>query len=137
MNRVSLAWFGHNGYERTLRGLKNVHTLSSLKFASIDMPPFHVKLGMPIITSENRIVSKADQIPAYFEDVPIEDTVDPKDIIRKNLLKKNPHRYRHVQDNVVSFYKPISEPTCVPGSPNASFSDVYSGKTSTRRSAIP
>lgn len=58
---------------------------------------------MPIISCENRVVSKADQVPAGVRNADIASTLDPHKVIHKSLLDST--RYRFVSDNVITFSK--------------------------------
>ncbi|KZV60652.1 hypothetical protein PENSPDRAFT_694075 [Peniophora sp. CONT] len=103
VNRVSLAFFGHDNYDAARVGLENVRSTFSRFYASVDKIKVSAKVGMPIISCENRVVSKVDHVPVDVRDAKLPKAHDPNGIIRKNLLMSNKHRF--VDDNAVTFSK--------------------------------
>ena len=70
-------------------------------YNEVDDLPVPVKLGMPLITSENRIVSKAIDVPLDGEDASLPPAQDPHGVIRQAFLTGTQHRY--TPDNALSF----------------------------------
>ena len=102
LNRVSLGWFGHKNFQQTRDGLENLRSNFTLKFGSVDNVNHGMICATPIITFENRVVSKAEHVPIDAPDVSMDKAWDPKGILYNNLLKGS--RNRLVKDNIVSFY---------------------------------
>ena len=103
INKISIAWFGHDGYERTRTGLENVRSTFSRKYSAIQKIPFPMKAGMPLIMMENRVVSKVEDVPLGIRDADLPSEIDPRDLIRKSFL--NTGAYRYVPDNVLKYSK--------------------------------
>ncbi|KZV64118.1 hypothetical protein PENSPDRAFT_669257 [Peniophora sp. CONT] len=101
VNNVSIAWFDHTGYQASRTGLENIRSQFSLKYGDIDKIPLPVTCGMPVISCENRVVSKVGHIPVGVRDVALDKVLDPKGVIQTNLL--NTPRNRLIQDNVLTF----------------------------------
>ncbi|VDB87222.1 unnamed protein product [Peniophora sp. CBMAI 1063] len=107
VNRVSIGWFGHGNFESNRLALEHVRNNFQRKFASVVDNQFLVKAGVPMISLENRIVSKVDDVPLDVLDATLNKAYDPRDIIRKNLLDSGKHRF--VDDNTLAFYKLVTK----------------------------
>ena len=103
VNRVSVAFFDHKSYADLSVGLENVRSTFSRKYQNIDSLPRPFVLGQPVMVFENRIVSKVEQVAPGVVDLVMPKDVDPKGVIRNNLLIGNKNRY--VQDNEISYEK--------------------------------
>ncbi|VDB99238.1 unnamed protein product [Peniophora sp. CBMAI 1063] len=101
VNRVSIGWFGHASFEANRLGLENIRSAFVRKYDQVQGVPFPMKVGTPLITAENRIVSKVGDVPVEALDALLPKIQDPRDIIRNNLLSSN--LYRYVDDNALTF----------------------------------
>ncbi|VDC03124.1 unnamed protein product [Peniophora sp. CBMAI 1063] len=103
VNRVSLAWYGHPSYDKARVGLENIRTQFSLKYDTLDKINDNVVAGEPALTSENRVVSKVDQVANGIRDADFPKAIDPNNVIRTVLLSSP--LYRYVEDNAITYSK--------------------------------
>ena len=72
-------------------------------YNDVDDLPVPVKLGQPLISSENRIVSKATDVPLDGQNACLPPAQDPHGVIRRAFLMGTQHRY--TADNALTFSK--------------------------------